>query len=48
MKINLLDIARGRRIVAMAARDMALTRQSPRPRKLAAWRRLLRRLSRKP
>lgn len=31
MKINLSEIARGRRIVAVAARDLSLTRRSRRP-----------------
>ncbi|MGR3496478.1 hypothetical protein [Citreimonas sp.] len=42
MKIAMSDIARGRRIVAMAARDLSLTRKSPRPRRAGVLRRLLR------
>ena len=47
MKIDLTDIARGRRIVAITARDLALTRKSDRPEATRRVLRLLRRVIRR-
>jgi hypothetical protein len=44
MKIDLSDIARGRRIVAVAAKEMERTRSVPRPPRLGLIYRLIRRI----
>jgi hypothetical protein len=44
MKIDMSDIARGRRIVAVAAHELALTRQSARPSRIRLLRRVFRTL----
>ena len=41
MRINLSDIARGRRIVAVTARDLRLTRHCKRPDRKGLLRRVL-------
>ena len=43
---DLSDIARGRRIVALAARDLMLLRRAERPARPGLWGRLLRLLQR--
>ena len=43
---DLTDIARGRRIVALAARDLSLLRRSSRPVRRWRWLALLRRMKR--
>ncbi|SLN22676.1 hypothetical protein ROJ8625_00888 [Roseivivax jejudonensis] len=47
MKIDLADIARGRRLAAVTARDLSLTPRHARPVRAPRWRSVLRRLARR-